>query len=569
MRFLRSFLATTALAVVATGCDLAVTNPNNPARQQVLGNPADVEALASTQFQQLVLATHASIAAIQTGMMTASLMNASTLANNGMGPRSLIPRATIENTTGNPYQGENYREYRLLSFVARNSVDILLASEDPFFDLAGGQADVNRLRAWAYFMYALSTGYLAMAYDNAGIPLLEDPVGQVPPFVPPLYPYSETAALSLEMFDRAHDYASRSAVSNLPGSWLTGPQGLAVTPALFRQVIRSYQAVVRAGVARNPAERGLPIPGQQQAPAAGESPNYQVDWAKVVAEATAGIASDFNVDMNPSLGWDYQWLATTLHFRDANWHQMTPYIIGMADVSGGFDVWLQQHRDLREPFLIITPDLRFPQGATRAAQTRPSADDNSPLPEGQYIRNRNAGKDQAAVGWRNSFYDHYRHRAFGAGNRIGAFPLLTKAEVDMLAAEGYLRAGPQQNTAAAAQLINITRTRAGLPALTGDEATVPGGDQCVPRVPLPQGGTACGSVFEAMKWEKRMETAYTSWGAWFFDARGWGDLVVGTALQWPTPVNDLNARGLPTYNLGGLGNAWSAQSNTYGYGTTH
>jgi hypothetical protein len=551
MRFLRSFLATTALAVVAAGCDLEVTNPNNPARQQVLGNPADVEALASTQFQQLVLATHGSIAAIQTGMMTASLMNASTLANNGMGPRSLIPRATIENTTGNPYQTDNYREYRLLSFVARNAVDILLATDDPFFDLAGGEADVNRLKAWAYFMYALSTGYLAMAYDNAGIPLLDDPVGQVPPFVPPLYPYSETAALSLAMFEQAHEFASRSAVSNLPGSWLTGPQGLAVTPARFRRVIRSYQAVVRAGVARDPAERAA------------------VNWEKVVAEATAGIDSDLMVDMNPSLGWDYQWLATTLHFRDANWHQMTPYIIGMADVSGGFEAWLQQNRDLREPFLIITPDLRFPQGATRAAQTRPAADDNSPLPEGQYFRNRNAGKDQAAVGWRNSFYDHYRHRAFGAAGRIGAFPLLTKAEVDMLAAEGYLRQGPQQNTAAAAQLINITRTRAGLPALTGGEATVPGGAQCVPRVPLPGGGTTCGSLMEAMKWEKRMETAYTSWGAWFFDARGWGDLIVGTALQWPTPVNDLNARGLPTYNLGGLGNDGSAQSNTYGYGTTH
>jgi hypothetical protein len=566
MRFLRSFLATTALAVVATGCDLAVTNPNNPAREQVLGNPADVEALAATQFQQIVLATHGNIAAAQTGMMTASLMNASTLANNGMGPRSLVPRATIENTTGNPYQGENYREYRLLSFVARNSVDILLAAEDPFFDLAGGAAEVNRLKAWAYFMYGLSTGYLAMLYDSAGVPRLDD---APPPFVPPLYHYSETAALSLEMFDLAHEFASRAAFSNLPSGWLTGPGGPAVTPARFRQVIRSYQAVVRAGVARNPAERGLPIPGQQQAPAAGEAPSYQVDWAKVVAEATAGIDSDLEVFMNPNVGWDYQWLAGTLHFRDANWHQMTPYILGMADVSGRFDVWLQQDRDLREPFLIVTPDLRFPQGATRAAQNRPAADDDTPLPAGQYFRNRLPGKDQAAVGWRNSFYDHWRHRAFSQASRIGAFPLLTKAEVDMLAAEGYIRPGSQQNSAAAAQLINITRTRAGLPALTGGEATVPGGDQCVPRVPLPQGGTTCGSLMEAMKWEKRMETAYTSWGAWFFDARGWGDLIVGTPLQWPTPVNDLNARGLPTYNLGGLGNPWSAQSNTYGYGTTH
>jgi hypothetical protein len=58
------------------------------------------------------------------------------------------------------------------------------------------------------------------------------------------------------------------------------------------------------------------------------------------------------------------------HFRDANWHQMPYYIIGMADVSGGFDAWLASTATPSTPFLIVTPDLRFPQGATRAEQNR-------------------------------------------------------------------------------------------------------------------------------------------------------------------------------------------------------
>jgi len=41
---------------------------------------------------------------------------------------------------------------------------------------------------------------------------------------------------------------------------------------------------------------------------------------------------------------------------------MPYHIIGMADTSGAFDQWLATSRDARVPFLIKTPDARFPQG---------------------------------------------------------------------------------------------------------------------------------------------------------------------------------------------------------------
>jgi hypothetical protein len=219
--------------------------------------------------------------------------------------------------------------------------------------------------------------------------------------------------------------------------------------------------------------------------------------------------------------------------------------------------------------VIVTPDTRFPQGATRDVQNRITADDDKALPAGQYFRNRNPGKDQNQNNWRDSQYDHYRFRAFADANRTGAFPLFTRAENDMLAAEGYIR---KQDFASAATLIDRTRTAAGLPALTGmvTSATqpVPGGAQCVPRVPVGPDftSTACGTIFEAMKWEKRMETAYTTYGAWFFDSRGWGDLAIGTALHWPVPNQELDARILPIYNLGGVDRMDGATESTYGYG---
>jgi hypothetical protein len=546
MRLFRH-LAASALVVSVVGCtDLEVVNPNNPDRSRTLANPADVEALAATQYQQIIIATHGSIARMQTGMMTASLMNASTLANNGMGPRGGIPRSQIDNSVGNAYQGENFAEYRLLSFVARNSADVLFRSKVPDFALGTGQeGNLQRLKAWAHFTYGLATGYLSLAYDSAGVPRPDDPPG----FIPPLESYSDVNAFALAQFDSALAYAAQSGTTALPTGWLTGPTGATVSMTRFAQVVRSYRAQIRAGVARTPEERGA------------------VNWDAVIADATAGIDSDLLVETNPSVNWDYSWLATTLHFRDVNWHQMTPYIIGMADTSGEYDAWLATPRNNRTPFVIVTPDRRFPQGASRAAQQRPANEDDTALPPGQYFRNRNPGKDQAATGWENSFYDHYRHRGWADASRIGLFPFLTRAEVDMLAAEGHIRRG---NIGAAAALIDRTRTAAGLPALAGVVTTaaqsVPGGAQCVPRVPLGTSPTVCGTIMEAMKWEKRLETAYTSWGAWFFDSRGWGDLPIGTAVHWPVPSQEANARVMPIYNMGGVGNPGGAATSTYGFG---
>jgi hypothetical protein len=480
-------------------------------------------------------------------MMTASFMNASGLANNGMGPRSNLPRTQISNARGNTYTNENYNDFRIFSSVARNSADILARAKSSEFTLGPGRdGDLNRLKAFAHFTYGVAVGYLSMVYDSTGIPRPTDEV-----FTEiPLEGYPAVNAYALAQLDSALVYLAASGTTGIPAGWF-GPGGSAISVADFTRVVHSYRAQIRAGVARGSAERAA------------------VDWGEVIADAGAGIQADFTVSMNPSQNWDYEWLATTLHFRDANWHQMPYYIIGMADVSGAFDTWLAKPRSARSSFVIVTPDTRFPRGETRALQNRAPADDDKELPAGQYFRNRNPGKDQNQNNWRDSQYDHYRFRKFADGNRSGPFPVFTKAENDLLAAEGHIR---KSDFASAAALIDRTRTAAGLPALTGmiTDATqpVPGGVQCVPRVPVGPDftSTACGTILEAMKWEKRMETAYTTYGAWFFDSRGWGDLPIGTALQWPVPNQELDARGLSIYNLGGVGRVDGATESTYGYG---
>lgn len=545
IRFSRTAVVATLAMLAGCGEPLAVENKNAADFERLLRTPADVEAFAGSQFQQIVSGTLGSTARVHTGFLTAAFENASTLANNGLGPRSGIPRESVGNSRGNPYAFENFADFRILSIVAKFSAIALARTGESGFTL-GSAGDDQRLKAWTWFTYGVSLGYLSMVYDSVGIPR---PGGGPDDPPPPFSGYRETNAAAIAALDSALKYATMTGTSALREGWLTGPGGSTVAAATFARVIRSYRARVRAGVARNPTERTA------------------VNWNAVIADATNGIQSTFLANFNPSFGWDYTWLASTLHYRDSNWHQMTYYGIGMADTSGAFDLWLQQNRDQRTPFLIQTPDLRFPQGNTRDLQVA----NGQGAPTGRrYFRNRAPGGDQSGTGWQNSWYDHYRWRAFADAGRIGPFPLFTVAENDMLAAEGYIRTG---NIAAAAALIDRTRTTAGLPPLTGAVTTasdpVPGGSGCVPRVPQPPTftSTACGNILEAMKWEKRIEMAFTTYGGWYFDSRGWGDLPEGTPVSWPVPYQELDARAKPIYDLGGVGRPGGAGPSTYGYGS--
>jgi hypothetical protein len=68
-----------------------------------------------------------------------------------------------------------------------------------------------------------------------------------------------------------------------------------------------------------------------------------------------------------------------------------------------------------------------------------------------------------------------------------------------------------------------------------------------------------------MKYEKRIETAYTHFAPWFLDNRGWGDMPEGTPLHWATPYQDLQARQKPIYSIGGAGSPLAHGASTYGW----
>jgi hypothetical protein len=459
-----------------------------------------------------------------------------------MGLRGAIPRSPILNNKSadqslNPWFSEWSRAGRLQA-NALKQLDAL--KKERGTALSSNAADL-RARAMGFFNMACNLGWLSLSYDSAGVidHIMESD------FVPELSGYPEVNAQALAFLDSAVAMAS-TAGSDLAGGFPTNAgwfSGTTLSKDRFIELARSFRARFRAGVARTPAERAA------------------VNWAAVAADAEAGLKADLIVTIGAATGWSLG-VQTSTFFQDAGWSQITPFIFGFADVSGGYDTWLGTNIIQRNgDFLIVTPDLRFPQGSTRPAQqaASPEPGNHTGFP---YLKNR-SGSGSPGDPWGTSYYEHHRLKYIRNNSSTGSYPEFLKAEVDLLAAEAYLRLGDIPKAVAK---INISRQKAGLPPVAGTSINdvVPGGASCVPRVPSPPNytTTSCGSLLEAMKWEKRMETAYVSMGAWFFDSRGWGDLPKDTPLMYPVPVTELDARLKPYYNLGGGGPA-SAALGTY------
>jgi hypothetical protein len=212
--------------------------------------------------------------------------------------------------------------------------------------------------------------------------------------------------------------------------------------------------------------------------------------------------------------------------------------------------------------LVETPDNRWPTGSDRAQQSADTLSNGSPLNANQYLINRNSSGDQPdlATPWGTSMYDSRRWLQVAKAAGEGTYTYMARAEIDLIEAEARLRLS---DFAAAAALIDVTRVQHGLPVLglTDGTTAVPGGAGCVPRLRA----NTCGNIWDALAYEKRMETQLTGYMQWFTDSRRWGDLPTATALHWPVPNEEMDARNLPFYNMPATGTlAGAAGSAKFG-----
>jgi len=560
----RYLLSILVLTLAACSDPLAVENTNNPDRNRVFTNAADLEVFTSGLFVVMIQSTiGGSNDGLHTQMSTMSMENTSTLANFAMGPRGALPRNPITNQRGSQGNAGNYHDWFRGHRAARQAALAYAALQN--LPLTTPEATV-RARAFARLVQGIALGNLALAYDSASILTENDNPEADAAVVVALSGYQAVNTAALGYLDSAIALATANAaafpLSNVANFWINGS---AFSQTNFIALARSYKAKFRAGVARTPAERAA------------------VNWTLVIADADAGIQTDFAPQFDQPNGWDVSWVVQHFTTGAGAWHQMSQFWMGMADTSGGYAAWLNTPLNSKVQFLVVTPDRRFPggancvapcpvaartaQGAAAGTGSAGQAFANTP-----YFRNRPSGSDVAGDPLQVSMYDFWRSRQFRQALRIGPYPIITAAEIRLLAAEGYIRTN---NFPAAIVRINATRgdsTGLGkgflprIPLTVADTLTpVPGtAVNCVPKVPDPAQaykGTKCGNVWDALKWEYRMETAYTGYGNWFFPARGWGDLPQNTATQWPVPYQEMDARRTAFYGFGGGGPSSAAPGN--------
>jgi hypothetical protein len=264
-----------------------------------------------------------------------------------------------------------------------------------------------------------------------------------------------------------------------------------------------------------------------------------VNWAAVIKRIDAGITTDFAPTAIPDILWD-DWKRLVARVRTgppSDYGRPSYWTLGPADSTNGYLNWISKPLADRVAFQMRTKDRRI-QGA------------GGPATPGKYF-GYNASNIFAAS--RGTYrYSHYYYLRNGTGTswQTGPQLALTRTEMDLIKAEALIRLN---RAAEAVPLINKTRVANGqLPPVTVDGP--PDEPGCVPR----KLSGACGSLWDALRYEKGIEMLGVDGVTAFFDARGWQTLPENSLTQLPVPGRELATLQRTLYTLGGPGGQSSA-----------
>lgn len=509
---MRKFLP--ALALLLGACqDLDVVNPNEPDRDRATRQPAATESFVASSFRPWWRrAGHDDYPSW--AFSTISQEVTSGFSDFGQLELSAEPRSAWNNSPVNARnqvtEGPWYDLYAAISAAT----DGAAAIEDGL--VITNAANTDRTLAFAKFMQGISHGYLALYFDSA---FVVDESLQLDTITnPTLRAYPDVIAAAIGMIDSAIAIASRTTFTLPADNFLFQ----SMTSAQFARLANSFAARLLVYSARTPAERAA------------------VDWTEVIRRIDAGITTDFAPIAQPDILWD-DWKRLVARVRQtsrpSDFGRPSYWLIGPADSTNGFVNWVATPVANRLGFQMRTKDRRI-QGAA------------GPTAAGTYVGfNQN---DIFAASRGTYRFSWYFFRRYGTGEtwQNGPQPALLVSEMNLLKAEGLMRQG---NAAAALPLINATRTTNGqLPAVTVDGP--PDEPGCVPR----KLNGACGSLWDALRYEKRIEGLGVSGVIAYFDARAWQALPEFTILQLPVPGSELAVLQRALYTYGGPGGDASA-----------
>ncbi|HYW32939.1 MAG TPA: RagB/SusD family nutrient uptake outer membrane protein, partial [Gemmatimonas sp.] len=276
------------------------------------------------------------------------------------------------------------------------------------------------------------------------------------------------------------------------------------------RVVQSFRVRADVYAPRNPAERAA------------------VNWAAVLARIDSGITRDFGYQAARDVAGTGSTYINNSFAQ--NTLRISNRLLGPADTSGRYQAWIASPVATRNAITITTPDRRIHGATNSTAGTR-------------FTRLTSTMGSAANGPYLTSSYRSTRYLNTAADSGLVAFiQVISMDEMKFIRAEAlyWLNRGAE-----AATLINPTRIAAGLRPV--DANGPPPGADCVPRK---DDGT-CGTLFDAIQYEKRIELYPLEGDIAWFDARGWGKLVTGTPFQLPVSGRELLSRGLPYYTFGG------------------
>jgi hypothetical protein len=488
--------------------DLTVANNNNPDRLRATNTPGDVEALVAGTFQRWWPNIYGTTPTIMLGAMGYEF-STPFLCFGGQ-PNELEPRPAWNNNSSYTYAGSSSNAWLNFYGVISLANDALQALDRGIKIGTNGQ-DNSRARAFAKLMQGVSHGYLALLYDKA---VVIDEKTNVDTLITPTYvPYTEVMTAAINMLKESIAISDTAKFTLPTVGWVPG---LALTNADVSRLGHTFIARFEAYIARTPAERAA------------------VDWADVITQIDAGIQADFAPIGAPSVLEDnYKRIAARVRTVPGDYMRGGYWLVGPSDSTDGWKNWVATPVANRTPFTLQTTDRRIAGAATPTSPGKYFSYDTqvsffNPT-RGTYLRT------------------YYYYTRYGAGTswQNGKLVAIGRTEMDMLKAEALIRLGRAEE---AIPLINATRVANGqLPVV--DINGPPDEQGCVPR----KTSGACGSLWDALRYEKRIEGAGVDGTVAYFDARGWGTLAENSFVQFPIPGRELEIQRLPIYTYGGPG----------------
>jgi hypothetical protein len=502
------------LLLAAMACqDLAVTNPNEPDRERATKQPVSAESFVATSFRTFwPVAGHDDYPSWAFSTMAREITSG--FADFGQLEVSAEPRIAWNNSPVNARnevaEGPWYGLYSTIS-----SVNDALIAIDSGLVVVDAQRTA-RTHAVGKFMQGVSHAYLAFYFDSAAV--VDEKLAVDTVTTPQFKGYKDVAAAAITQLDDAIAVAQAGPDFSLPGdNWFFQD----LSRADFIKLANSYAARVLAYTPRTRAERDA------------------VDWAEVIRRVDAGVTKDFAPTAQPDILWD-DWKRLIARVRSgppSDFGRPSYWLLGPADSTNGFKNWVATPVANRQPFQIVTKDRRI------QAASGPSA-------AGTYVGyNKSTIFQQARGTYRWSYY-YFKRYGTGSSWQDSPEAALTVTEMNLLKAEALIRLN---RAAEAVPLINLTRVANGqLPPVTVDGP--PNEPGCVPR----KLDGSCGSLWDALRYEKGIELLGMDGVTAFFDARGWQTLPQDTFVQLPIPGRELGVLQRTLYSYGGPGGDFSA-----------